>query len=254
MDKNPQGDLTKWQLVRLSLRCLFLQSSWNYRQFQGLGWSVTLLPSLTLLYGKKRVAQVLRGHLKYFNTNTFFAPAVAAATLSLEAEKSRGEQVTIEPSSYPDVVMAPVAAVGDALFWGGLRPLFSVLAVGLAVYGHWWAPVLMLALFNIPAGIFRVAGVWLGYHHGASVVLLIQRWKLADIAVALKRCTVVVAGGLCAALVHQTQLDLVWSVVSGAIALIVLFLTVIFLRKGVPLTVVLIGLIVSVTAVDKLLL
>jgi len=84
--------------------------------------------------------------------------------------------------------------------------------------------------------------------------LLIQRWKLADIAVALKRCTVVVAGGLCAALVHQTQLDLVWSVVSGAIALIVLFLTVIFLRKGVPLTVVLIGLIVSVTAVDKLLL
>lgn len=254
MDEKSQVNLTKWQLIRLSFRCLFLQSSWNYRQFQGLGWCVTLLPSLTFLYGKEHVAQVLKGYLKYFNTNTFFAPAVAAATLSLEAEKCRGEQVTLDPLAYPDVVMAPVAAVGDALFWGGLRPLFSVLAVSFAVYGHWWAPVLMLILFNIPAGIFRVGGVLLGYHHGASVVLLIQRWNLADIAVVLKRCTVVATGGLCAVLVHQAQLDLVWSVVGGGIVIVSLFLTVISLRKGVPLTVVLVGLIVGVTAIDKLLL
>lgn len=254
MDKTTNTHLTKWQLFCLSCRCLFLQSSWNYKQFQGLGWCVVLLPYLTLFHGKENVAQVLKGYLGYFNTNTFFAPTIAAATLSIEAATSRDEPVTIDGQSYPDVVMAPVAAVGDALFWGGFRPLFSVIAVCLATFGYWWSPLLLVVLFNIPAGLFRVAGVWLGYQHGASVVLLIQRWRLADFAVALKRCTVIVAGGLCAVLTHQDQLELMWSVVVSVGVIVTLFSTVICLRKGIPLTVVLIGMIVGVAAVDKLLL
>lgn len=215
---------------------------------------MALLPHLTLLYGKERVAQVLKGYLRYFNTNTFLAPTIAAATLSIEAATCRDEKVTIDGHSYPDVVMAPVAAVGDGLFWGGIRPFLSVLAVCFAVYGYWWSPLFLIVSFNIPAGMFRVVGVWLGYHHGASVVLLIQRWRLADIAVVLKRCTVVVAGGLCAVLTHQHQLELMWSIVGSCVVIVTLFSTVICLRKGVPLTVVLIGMIVGVTAVDKLLL
>ncbi|OQY23157.1 MAG: hypothetical protein B6I37_06005 [Desulfobacteraceae bacterium 4572_35.2] len=254
MDKIPNTPLTKWRLFCLSCRCLFLQSSWNYKQFQGLGWCVALLPHLTHLYGKERVAQVLKGYLKYFNTNTFLAPTIAAATLSIETETCRGEPVTIDGQSYPDVVMAPVAAVGDGLFWGGIRPFLSVLAVCFAVYGYWWSPLFLIISFNIPAGIFRVVGVWLGYHQGASVVLLIQRWRLADIAVVLKRCTVVVAGGLCAVLTHQHQLEFMWSLVGSFVVIVTLFLTVICLRKGVPLTVVLIGMIAGVTAVNKLLL
>lgn len=254
MDKTSRTHLTKWQLFCLSCRCLFLQSSWNYKQFQGLGWCVALLPCLTSIYGKERVPQALQGYLKYFNTNTFLAPTIAAATLSIEVATCRDEQVTIDGHSYPDVVMAPVAAVGDALFWGGIRPFISVLAVCFAVYGYWWSPLFLICLFNLPAGIFRVVGVWLGYHHGASVVLLIQRWRLADIAVVLKRCTVVVAGGLCAVLTHQDQLELMWSLVGSCVVIVTLFSTVICLRKGVPLTVVLIGMIVGVTAIDKLLL
>lgn len=254
MDKRPPIHLTKWRLFCLSCRCLFLQSSWNYKQFQGLGWCVALLPHLTVLYGKERVPQILKGYLRYFNTNTFLAPTIAAATLSIETESCRGEQVAIEAHAYPDVVMAPVAAVGDGLFWGGIRPFVSVIAVCFAVYGYWWSPLILIVLFNIPAGISRVVGVWLGYHHGASVVLLIQRWRLADIAVILKRCTVVVAGGLCAVLTHQDQLNLMWSLVGSFVVIVTLFSTVICLRKGVPMIVVLIGIIVSVTAVDKLLL
>lgn len=246
--------LTKWQLFCLACRCLFLQSSWNYKQFQGLGWSVALLPSLTFFYGKERVAEILGRYLRYFNTNTFFAPTIAAATLSIEADKCCGDQVAIEAHAYPDVVMAPVAAVGDALFWGGIRPFVSVLALCCAVYGYWWAPIILIVLFNIPAGLFRVVGVWLGYHHGAAVVLLIQRWRLADIAVVLKRCTVVLTGCLCALLTHQVQIDLVWSMVTSIVVIVSLFSTVVCLRKGVPLTVVLVAIIAGVTAIDKLLL
>lgn len=254
MDKTTQVHLTNWQLFCLSCRCLFLQSSWNYKQFQGLGWCVALLPSLTLIYGKKHVPQALQSYLKYFNTNTFMAPTIAAATLSIEVATNRDEAVTIDGHCYPDVVMAPVAAVGDALFWGGLRPFLSVFALLFAVYGYWWSPLFLVVLFNLPACLFRIAGAWLGYYQGASVVLLIQRWRLADIAVVLKRCTIVLAGALCAALTHQGQLEFMWSLGASCVVIVTLFLVVICLRKGIPLAVVLIGLITGVAAVDKLLL
>ena len=248
------GGISKWRLFRLACRCLFLQSSWNYKHFQGLGWSVVLLPELKTMYAPEQLPQVLKRYLKYFNTNTFLAPAVAAATLSLEVDHSQGRNVVMSAHTYPDAVMAPVAAVGDALFWGGIRPFISCLAVALGAFGFWWSPIVLIVLFNLPAGIFRVAGAWIGYQHGASAVMLMQRWHLADVATLLKRCTVVVCGGLCAVLVHQGQLELWWSMMVSVPVIVSLFAAVVCLRKGVPIVVVLLGIIATVTMVDKLLL
>lgn len=246
--------LSKWRLLRLACRCLFLQSSWNFKHFQVLGWCVALLPELKEIYGSEQLPQVLKRYLKYFNTNTFLVSGVAAATLSLEVDQYRGRKVVMAPHTYPDAVMAPVAAVGDALFFGGLRSFVSCFAVALGAFGFWWSPIVLIVLFNVPAGIFRVGGAWLGYQHGAAVVMLIQRWRLADAAIMLKRCTVVVCGGLCAVLMHQGQLGLLWSTVGSVLVIVSLFAAVVCLRKGVPIVVVLLGIIAIVTTVDKLLL
>ncbi|MEA3464700.1 MAG: PTS system mannose/fructose/sorbose family transporter subunit IID [Thermodesulfobacteriota bacterium] len=248
------GGISKWRLFRLACRCLFLQSSWNYKHFQGLGWSVALLPEVKAIYAPRHLPQVLKRYCKYFNTNTFLAPAVAAATLCLEVDQSQGRNVVMEPHTYPDAVMAPVAAVGDALFWGGIRPFLSCLAVALGAFGFCWSPIVLIVLFNLPAAIFRVVGTWLGYQHGASVVMLIQRWRLADAAILLKRCTVVVCGGLCAVLMHQGQLGLLWSTIVSVLVIVSLFAAIVCLRKGVPIVVVLLGIIATVAMVDKLLL
>lgn len=245
--------VSKWRLFRLALRCLFVQASWNYRQFQGLGWSVALLPELRILYGSEQLAAVLKKYLKYFNTNTFFVSSVAGATLALEVDQCHGKEVPIEAHQYSEAVMAPVAAVGDALFWGGYRSLVCCLTVTLAAYGFWWAPILLVVLFNVPVGMVRLLGVWIGYHHGASVVGIVQRGHLADLALVLKRCTVVVLGGLCAVLVHSGHLPLGWSMVVNAIVVAIVVVAVFCLRKGVPAAIVLCTVITAVTTVTKLL-
>jgi len=245
--------VSKWRLLRMALRCLFVQSSWNYRQFQGLGWSVVLLPELRVLYGSDQIAAVMRKYLKYFNTNTFLVSSVAGATIAIEAEQSRGREVPIAAHQYAEAVMAPVAAVGDALFWGGYRSFICCLTVALAAYGFWWAPILLVVLFNVPVGALRIVGVWIGYHHGAAVVAIVQRGHLADLALVLKRCTIVVIGGLCAVLVHSVHLCLGWAMVTNAIVVMVVLGAVFCLRKGVPTAIVLCAVIASVTTVSKLL-
>ncbi len=246
--------ISRWQLFLLAFRSMFFQSSWNYRQFQGLGWCVVLLPYLKMIHGPEKLIFVIKKYLKYFNTNTFLAPTVAGAVLSLEFDQAHERQVPMGADKFAVAVMAPVAAAGDALFWGGMRPLLCSLAVVLGVVGYWWSPLLLVVSFNVPIVVFRVVGAWAGYAQGMAVVNIIQRWHLADIAVVLKRLTVVVCGCLCAVLLHGGKLELVWGVVGSGVLLVTIFLAVGCMRKGVPVVIVLIGILASVTMVDKLLL
>jgi PTS system mannose-specific IID component len=99
------------------------------------------------------------------------------------------------------MVMAPYAAMGDALFWGAVRPLSAGVALFFAARGSLWAPVVFLLLFNLPHFWFRVVGLLRGYFRGLRVVEGIQRHHLPDLAIRLKEATVVLLGGLCAYLV-----------------------------------------------------
>jgi PTS system mannose-specific IID component len=245
--------LSFWQLLRLTLRCVLFQSSWNYKQFQGLGWCVVLLSGLKTIYSSEELPTAVKRYLNYFNTNTFLAPAVAASTLALEVEAKNGHKVPMPAPVYAEAVMAPVAAVGDALFWGGLRPFVCCLAVALGALGVWWAPFLLLGLFNLPAFVVRLGGTWVGYRQKADVVALIQRSHLADIALVLKRITVLVLGGVCAILIHNGHLTTTVTMAVSSLVISAVFAAVVCLRKGVPTAVVLLVLILSVTMVEKLL-
>ncbi|RME40179.1 MAG: hypothetical protein D6794_02670 [Deltaproteobacteria bacterium] len=96
------------------------------------------------------------------------------------------------------MLMAPYAAIGDAFFWGGLRPMAAVVALFLAAAGLPWAGVGLLALFNIPALYCRIAGFYLGWRKGGALVETIQRWHLPDLAIRVKEATIVLLGGWCA--------------------------------------------------------
>lgn len=63
--------LSKIQLARLSVRSLLLQASWNFKQFQGLGWLCLLLPELKRIYPVATLRSVVQRYLGYFNSNIF---------------------------------------------------------------------------------------------------------------------------------------------------------------------------------------
>lgn len=243
--------LSKIQLVWLSVRSVLIQSSWNFKQFQGLGWMCLLLPELKRLYSVKTLRPVVQRYLGYFNSNIFLVPTIAAAVLSLERHQRLEQPVAIAPQAFAESVMAPVAAAGDAFFWGGLRPLCCAVAVLVGGLGYWWSPVVFLVLFNGPAFMVRFVGPWLGYQQGVQTVLLLQKLRIADVAILFKRLTVVVLGGIVAVNVHAGSASGLMSLAVAVGVLLALLGIMVAVRKKVPLVVIITVLIGGVFCAEQ---
>ncbi|RMF44674.1 MAG: PTS mannose/fructose/sorbose transporter family subunit IID [Deltaproteobacteria bacterium] len=177
------------------LRGLLLQASWGFEKMQGIGAMFVIAPALRRLVPQENRSEHLRRYLDYFNTHPFLALPVLGGMLHQEAE---GPGTVAAGEEFGRMLMAPYAAMGDALFWGGLRPLAAVIALFLAVAGQSWAGVALLAVFNVPALYFRVAGFFRGWAEGGNLVETVQRWRLPDLAIRAKEGTIVLLGGWCA--------------------------------------------------------
>ncbi len=187
-------------LFRTFLRSFFLQASWNFERLQNLGFLYSLVPALRFLYRDQpeELNKAYRRHLENFNTHPFMASPVLGTVLALEERKAAGETTEIGAGEFKAMVMAPYAAMGDALFWGGIRPLAAGVALFFAARGSLWAPVVFLLLFNFPHIWVRVTGLLGGYLRGVGIVERVQRRRLPDLAIRLKEGTVVLLGGLSA--------------------------------------------------------
>jgi PTS system mannose-specific IID component len=133
---------------------------------------------------------------------------------------------------FKSMVMAPYAAMGDALFWGGIRPLAAVIALFFAAKGSLWAPVVFLAIFNLPHLWFRIFGLLRGYRLELAVVEGIRKYHLPDIAVRCKEGTVILLGGFSAYLVFLCLQKESMSALLGLLLLPAVVLCTRLVRKG----------------------
>ena len=195
--------LSPWTRLRVWLRLFLLQGSWSFERLQGLGFFFALYPALQKLYRDDQLREVSREYAGYFNTHPYLAPSVAGAVLKLEEERSRGQVLPVAIQEFKETVAAPYAAVGDALFWGGLRPLVAGIALLFAAKGIALAPLIFLVLFNLPPFWFRIFGFMHGYRNGLRSTEFLQRHRLPDWAIRTKETAVVLLGGVGAFLVFQ---------------------------------------------------
>ncbi|MBW2452342.1 MAG: PTS system mannose/fructose/sorbose family transporter subunit IID [Deltaproteobacteria bacterium] len=219
--------------LAMAWRSLFLQTSWNFERLQNLGFLFLMLPGLRRIYGQDLPADLCLRHSTYFNTHPYFASMVAGTCLRIEEKQANGIETVIDTDSFKKMVMAPFAAMGDALFWGGIRPIAAMIGLFFATQGSLWAPVVFLLLFNLPHFLFRFSGFWLGYFYELRAIEIIQRTHLPDLAIRLKEMTVVLLGVLCAYLAfkgcnHQ-EISSLW----GFVLLPVVYLYAWIARKGV---------------------
>ena len=219
--------------VHVWLRLLLLQGSWNFERLQGLGFFYAMLPALKKLYPREQLSSVAKSYLGYFNTHPYLGPLVAGAVLRLEEDRAAKREQSVAIDEFKEMVAAPYAAIGDALFWGGIRPLAAGISLFFAAKGILWAPLVFLLLYNIVPMMFRVFGFVRGYRQGIESVDFFQRRHLPDWAIHTKEAAVVVLGGLSAFLVfqHLQQLKMVsWA---GLLTLLPMILLGLLARKGI---------------------
>lgn len=191
--------------VFLSMFCrsFLLQASWNFERLQNLGFFYLVLPGLRSIYGTSLTAKTCAQYGEYFNTHPYLAPLVAGTTLRIEQERAAGGDTPVDVETYKATVMAPFAAMGDAFFWGGLRPLAALVGMLVALQGSLWAPLVFLVLFNLPHLIFRASGLLVGYFLELRAIEMVQKCRLPDLAIRLKESSTVLLGVLCAYLSYN---------------------------------------------------
>ncbi len=165
----------------VSLRALALQASFTYERFQGAGFAVALLPVLRRLWPDRQdLAAATQRHMDYFNTNPVMCTYVLGAAARLERDVAAGGPVEAA-RGFKASVGGPVAALGDRLLWGTVRPLAT--CAGLLVALRWpLAGVgVMLAGYNIPHVVLRLRGLRRGAELGPGALRDITGTRFARV-------------------------------------------------------------------------
>lgn len=231
--------------VRLKIfwRTLWLQSSWSFEGMQTIGFVHALGPALKS-QGREKCGMLLK-HLDFFNTHPFFAPAAIGAAARAEnkggtsAERASEERVQL---------MGPLGGMGDALFWGSVKPMAVLLGLILLIEGWLWAPLAAVAVFTAINLTARVRSLNLGLEMGREAVLAIQKHKPVLLARNMKFAVALMLGWLvwrlsgqaagplalkpwvtgagsiavtlCAAFATRREVDPLWIIYSAALAAI----------------------------------
>jgi len=158
--------------ARIFARSLLLQACWSFERMQGVGLSYCLEPWLEEVWGGDpealRAAKVR--HQAFFNTQPYVAGIVIGMICGLEEEAAGAlpeeRAAKLERlQALKTAASAALAGIGDAFFWGALRPFCAALALCLA---------LSLRHLHPAAAVLWAAGAYLIVHNTAALTL---RWR-----------------------------------------------------------------------------
>lgn len=154
--------------LRALLRLFAVQGSWNYERMLGPGLGYSALPLLEELArtDPQRYARAVGRAGEFFNCNPNLAGIALGASVQAEREGLPGEQIV----RLKTALGGPLGALGDRLFWAGVVPGLSALALaGVALGAGLAAPITMVLVY---AAIRIVVGRWaleLGLREGIGV-------------------------------------------------------------------------------------
>jgi mannose PTS system EIID component len=191
--------LTRGVLLRVFLRSLFLQASWNPQGMQNLGLAYALYPALERLYpDKQALEEAVRRHLVFFNTHPYVAAAIVGGVLYHEQRIARGEEPPDRVVAFKAALMGPLAALGDGFFWLSLKPATGAVCAALVPLLAAWAAVLFLFLYNLVHLTLRARLYLLGLSLGDRLVEAVARANLPTRGAKLRAVAAACAGGLAA--------------------------------------------------------
>lgn len=172
----------------LFLRSFFLQTGWNYRNYQNIGLTFVMWPVLKRVYAQDKDAlpSVLNRYLQNFNTHPVMASFCFGALARQEEEIARtktAQELEEQIALWAEIkrsLSITTASIGDRLFWGTLKPLsllvalFVFLVMGVNFFeiqlpktiSYWYAftaGAVAFVLFNSIALFIRWKGLSLSY-------------------------------------------------------------------------------------------
>lgn len=163
--------LTQRELRRLSrrtaLRAYFLQNSFNYGNYEGLGYAQIMFPALKrLCKTEKELQRETVDSMAFCNCNPNFLPILTSIHLVALNHGVSGR----ETADIRLALMGPLAGIGDSLVQFCLAPVLSTLGAAMAKEGLTAGPVVFLLGMNILLLGLKLAAEALGFRTGTSLM------------------------------------------------------------------------------------
>ncbi len=234
---NGPGRLPLRLKLRLYLRSLSLQASWNHERMQNLGLLTAMLPWVRTQHRDLNADRLFcRRYYEFFNTNPYLANFVIGGLVRLEADKATGADIAPGTTTmFRDSLGRAFASLGDQLFWLGLRPAVTMAICLLGLHGQMLAVVSVVAVFAVAQLLLRWYSLGRGYELGFDLVELLHHPHWHRGIAAAERAGMFLTGmttGTYLALVAQSGLPgdhgLLWFGVGAGLGLPIL------LRRRLP--------------------
>lgn len=197
--KNPVLRLKDYLIV--AFRSFFLQSAFNYGNYQGLGYANVMLPALKKIYANNedQLKQSAIENIEFFNSNPQTLPFITSIHLALLDNGEGAENAR----SIKMALMGPLSGIGDSFFQFGLAPLFSSIGAGLAAEGLILGPILFFLGINASLIATKVLTGYYGYKLGTEYIESLSD-KMASISRLAAIVGITVVSGLAVSFVKIT--------------------------------------------------
>jgi len=109
----------------------------SFERMQSVAFCYSMLPILEKLYKKKEdLSEAMIRHLNFFNTQGIWGTIIHGVTISMEEQKSKGEDIPDTAiTGIKTGLMGPLAGIGDTMDWGTWKPLIFSLAASFGING-----------------------------------------------------------------------------------------------------------------------
>lgn len=226
--------ISRLAMFKVFLNSFFIQSAWSFEKMQGLGFASAIAPAINDIYkDADKASSALKRHMVFYNAHPYMASPILGAVIRMEEDVRDGKRPAEEVAYFKQSLMGPYGAIGDAFFWGAIRPLASVVGVLSAFIWGLWGPVIFLLVYNFFHMWMRWLGLHKGYKLGEDVVEYIKSMCLPEWALKIR----IIASGLLGLLVATLIFKMFKAGMFGArpVQIYQLFLAAIFMTTATML-------------------
>jgi mannose/fructose/N-acetylgalactosamine-specific phosphotransferase system component IID len=150
------------------LRLYYVQAAWNYERMLGIGMGFAAGPLLEELRvaDPSRHAEAVARSTDFFNANPNLAGLALGALARAEHDRVPGSAV----ARLRTALSGPLGALGDRLFWAGVVPALSGLALaGVALGMGWRAALALVLVYGVIRGLTARWALATGWAEGMQV-------------------------------------------------------------------------------------
>ena len=181
--------LDKKDITKLAFMSMFLQASFNYERMQAGGFLCSQLPALKKIYkdDKEGLSAAMKDNLEFINTHPNLVGFLMGLLISME--EAHADRNTIKGLKL--ALFAPIAGIGDAIFWFTILPIVAGISASMAIEGSIVGPIIFFLTYVV---IYILRFVWthLGYNLGTKAVgTIVEGAERIGKAATILGCTVI---------------------------------------------------------------